>query len=98
MNLLDFTVPSHPIVETLRVLLAIGGVVLFAAGLVRWLQKRAKWSPAAAVAVGLQTAMQEYDVMGEPMKVWRWSLLLIATHCLLVHLYRLQPGEVEHDL
>ncbi len=89
MDFLEYTVAAHPAIDLGRWLLAAFGVFVFAVSLVRWLQHDYFWLPIAGMAIGLMTALQEYEVIGEPLRPWRLSLLGIASVAITVHLYRL---------
>lgn len=84
---LIYTISDAPIIDVLRVITALAGMLLFIVSTVRWLQHERFWTGMAFMAFGMLTALQEIQQMGQPFLVWRCPILLIGCLCGVRYMY-----------
>ena len=87
-NVFDYALEPNAFIEAIRYIVFLTGVVVFCAGLVRWLQHVMPWQAGAFISLGVFTSVQELTVLGEPFYPWRLSLLVVMNVCALMAMYR----------
>lgn len=96
-DLFRYVVDPHPLIDVVRYIAGLFGFLVFCMGLVRFMQHILVFSAVGFMAVGLMTAAQQFEALGQPFLPWRLPLLLTANVCGAVHLYRARNIETFDD-